>query len=173
MLKGISIDPEKISKIQAWPRPRIKNETRSFLDYATYYRKFIRNFSSIAEPLNKLLQKDQCKKTNEQCEKSFDNLKKAFAEVITLAYPDFTKSLTVNCNGSDYGIGGILLQIINRVERPIAYFNQSLSKAERKYAVTRTEMLGLVDSLKHLRCYVIGKKFRVRTDNCVAMVEHI
>ena len=85
--------------------------------------------------------------------------------MITLAYPDFTKSFTVDCDASDYGIGGVLSQTINGVERPIAYFSLSLSKAERKYAVTRKEMLGLVDSLRHFRCYVLGEKFRVRTDH--------
>ena len=163
--KWISTDPEKLSKIQAWPRLRNENETRSFLGYATYYRKFIQNFSSIAEPLNKLLQKDHEFKWNEHCEQSFNNLKKAFSDVITLAYPDFTKSFTVDCDASDYGIGGVLSQTIIGVERPIACFSRSLSKAERKYSVTRKEMLGLADSLRHFRCYVLGKKFRVRTDH--------
>ena len=163
--KGISTDPEKLRKIQEWPRPRNVNETRSFLGYATYYRKFIRNFSSIAQPLNKLLQKDYEFKWTEQCEQSLNLIKKAFSDVITLAYPDFTKPFTVDCDASDFGIGGVLSQEYNGVEQPIAYFSRSLSKAERKYAVTRKEMLGLVDSLRHFRCYVLGKKFRVRTDH--------
>ena len=85
--------------------------------------------------------------------------------MITLAYPDFTKSFTVDWNASDYGIRGVISHTINEVERLISYFSRSLSKAERKYAVTRKEMLGLVDSLRHFRCYVLGKKFRVRTDH--------
>ena len=54
--KGISTDPEKLSRIQEWPRPHNSDEARSFLGYATYYRKFIRNFAHISELLNKLLQ---------------------------------------------------------------------------------------------------------------------
>ena len=110
------------------------------------------------------MQNDLEFKWNEHCEQSFINLKKAFSDVITFAYFDFTKSFTVDCDASDYGIGGVLSQTINGVERPISYFSRSLSKAERKYAVTR-KVLGLVDSLRHFRCYVLGKKFRVRTDH--------
>ena len=155
--KEISTDSDKLSKIQGWPRRGTYNETRSFLGNATYYHKFIRNFSSISEPLNKLLQKDHEFKWNEHCEQSFNNLKKALTDVLTLSYPDFTKSFTVDCDASDYGIGRVFSKTVNRVERPIADFSRSLSIAERKYAVTLKEMLGLDDLLRHFRCYVLRK----------------
>ena len=64
------------------------------------------------------------------------------------------------------GIGGVLSQLNkSSVEQPVAYYSHSLSKAERKYAATRKEMLVLVDSLRHYRCYLLGKKFTVRTDH--------
>ena len=64
------------------------------------------------------------------------------------------------------GIGAVLSQLNkSNVEQPLAYYSRSLSKPERKYAVTRKEMLALVDSLRHFRYYLIGKKFKVRTDH--------
>ena len=56
--KGISTDPEKLKRIQEWPRPRNQDDIRSFLGYATYYRKFIKGFAQIPDPMNKLLEKD-------------------------------------------------------------------------------------------------------------------
>ena len=64
------------------------------------------------------------------------------------------------------GIEAVLSQLNkSNVEQPFAYYSRSLSKPERKYAVTRKEMLAPFDSLRHFRCYLIGKKFKVRTDH--------
>ena len=57
--KGISTDSEKLRRIKEWPRPHNPDEARSFLGYATYYRKCFRNFAHIVEPLNKLLIKER------------------------------------------------------------------------------------------------------------------
>ena len=64
------------------------------------------------------------------------------------------------------GIEGVLSQLNkSNVEQPVAYYSRSRSKAERSYAVTRKEMPALVDSLLHYRCYLLVKKFTVRTDH--------
>ena len=85
---------------------------------------------------------------------------------MTLAHPDFKKTFTVDTDARDYGIGGVLSQKNeqNR-EQPVAYFSRTLSKSERRYAVTRKEMLAVVESLKHFRFYVLGRRFLVRTDH--------
>lgn len=164
--KGISTDPEKLKKIQEWPALRRVDDVRSFLGYATYYRKFIPSFAHIAHPLNKLLQKDQIFQWSPACEEAFQTLKKAFCEIVTLAYPNFAVPFIVDTDASDFGIGAVLSQKNSaNIEQPIAYYSRSLSKSERKYAVTRKEMLALVDALKHFRCYLLGKKFLVRTDH--------
>ena len=73
-------------------------------------------------------------------------------------YTDFTKPFIVYCNASDFGIGGVLSQVIRfQVEQHVSYFNRTLSKPEQKYAVTRKEMLALVDLLHHFRCYILGQ----------------
>ena len=139
---------------------------RSFLGYATYYRKFIKGFAHIAAPLNRLLQKEKAYKWSPDCDAAFETLKTAFSEIVTLADPDFKKAFTVDTDASDYGIGGVLSQKNeqNR-EQPVAYFSRTLSKPELRYAVTRKEMLAVVESLKHFRFYVLGRRFLVRTDH--------
>ena len=85
-----------------------------------------------------------------ECEEAFKTLKKAFIEVVPLAYPDFSKPFIVDTDASDVEIGAVLSHLnISNVKQPLAYYSRSLSKPERKYAVTRKEMLDLVDSLRH------------------------
>ena len=118
------------------------------------------------EPLNKLLIKKRQFQWTKECESSFTTIQAAFADTITLAYPDFIKPFIVDCDESDFGIGGVLLQTVRPGgEQPVSYFSSSLSKPERKYAVTCKEMLALVDSLRHFRCYILCRKFKVRTDH--------
>ena len=164
--QGITTDLEKVKRIQVWPPPRNENEVRGYLRYASYYRKFIRGFAHIVDPLNKLLQKNNSLRWSIECEDAFKTLKKAFLEVVTLAYPDFSKPFIVDTDACDVGIGAGHSQLNkSNVEQPLAYYSRSLSKPERKYAVTRKEMLALVDSLRHFRCYLIGKKVKLRTDH--------
>ena len=74
---GISTDLEKIKRIQEWPRPRNEKEVRKYIGYASYYRKFIRGFAYIADPLNKLLQKNHSFQWTVECEDAFKALKKS------------------------------------------------------------------------------------------------
>ena len=159
---GISTDPEKVKRIQERPRPRNVTELRALFGYASYCRKFIRGFAHV-DPLNKLLQKDHPFQWTNSCENAFASFKKAFVEMVTLAYPDFTKPFIIDTDVSDVGIKAVLLQLNkSSQEQPLAYYSRSLSKPERKYAVTRKEMLALVDALRHFPCYLIGKRFNVR-----------
>ena len=139
---------------------------RSFLGYATYYRKFIRGFATIAAPLNKLLQKGEDYSWNAECDQAFNMLKECFEHAVVLQYPDFNKSFLLDTDARDTGLGGVFSQMdsSNR-ERPLSFYSRSLSKAERRYSVTRKEPLALVDSVQHFRVYMYGRRFLVRTDN--------
>lgn len=99
---GISTDPEKLKKFQEWHRPRTVNEVRSFLGYTTYYRKFIFKFTHISNPLNKLLQKNIILKWSAECEEAFTAIIKAFCEVVTLVYINFSKQYIVDTGACDF-----------------------------------------------------------------------
>ena len=164
--KGISTDPEKLKRIQTWPQPRNQGDMRTFLGYASYYRKFIKGFAQIVAPLNRLLQKEEAYKWSADCDTAFEAIKQAFSDTVTLSHPNFKKTFIVDTDASDYGIGGVLSQKNEQGrEQPVAYYSRTLSKPERKYAVTRKEMLAVVESLKHFRFYVLGRHFIVRSDH--------
>ena len=156
--KGIATDQEKCSAIKEWKTPSNIKELRSFLGLANYYRRFIKDFSKIAQPLYKLLQgSSTCKKGqkakkvykfewNEQCTTAFDQLKECLSSTPILAYADFTKPFTVYTDASNDGLGAVLAQNQHGTERVIAYASRTLHKAERNdtnYSAFKLEPLAM------------------------------
>jgi len=163
--KGALPDPEKTKCVQTFPRPRTIRQVQSFLGLTNYYRKFIPNFSNIAEPINKILRKDAKFKWTEECEKAFNKLKEALITPPLLIYPDFSKPFKLTTDASGEAIGAVLSQGELGNDNPIAYASRSLNKAERKYSTIERELLAIVWATKNFRCYLYGRKFTVYTDH--------
>jgi hypothetical protein len=85
-------------------------QIRSFIELAGYYHRFIPNFSKIAKPMTKLLEKKAKFKWSTQCKEAFLTLKKLLTTAPVLAQPDIDKSFDVYCDTSGKGIGGVLMQ---------------------------------------------------------------
>jgi len=162
---GIHTDPKKTEAIETWPEPKCVKDVRSFLGLCSYYRRFIFLFAEIAKPLHKLTEKGQKFKWSEECSEAFQTLKQKLTEAPLLAHPDFNEQFILDTDASHTAIGAVLSQKIDGVEHVIAYGSRTLSKSERKYCVTRKEMLALVHFVKHFRHYLYGKKFLLRTDH--------
>ena len=92
-------------------------------------------------------------------------LKEKLVEAPILTHPDFTKSFILDVDASDQSIGAVLSQMTENGESVIAYASRTLTKSERRYCVTRKEMLALVNFVKYYKHYLYGKKFTVRTDH--------
>jgi hypothetical protein len=88
---GISTDPEKVRAVVDFPTPQSQKDVRVFLGLATHYRKFIRNFATIASSLNKLVSTDVPFQWSEDCQQAFDTLKQALTSAPILVYPNFDK----------------------------------------------------------------------------------
>nr|KYP32420.1 Retrovirus-related Pol polyprotein from transposon 17.6 [Cajanus cajan] len=120
--KGVHVDPEKIKVIQEWPTPKSVGDIRSFHGLASFYRRFVPNFSTLASPLNDLVKK------NKQ-EIAFTTLKHKLTHAPLLALPDFSKTFELECDASGVGIGAVLLQ----GGHPIAYFSEKLKGVSLNY----------------------------------------
>lgn len=165
---GLRTDPEKVSAILNFPTPTSSREVKMFLGTCSWYRRFIRNFSTIAAPLNKLT----CSGKNappfswsEEAEESFNTLKNALVTAPVLAVPDFDKPFTVHCDASSYGLGGMLSQEIEGHDHPIAFVSRSLNKAERNYSATEREALAVLFSVEKFEPYLGSRPFKVVTDH--------
>lgn len=168
--RGLRTDPSKVQCIVDYPTPTNRKEVKMFLGTASYYRRFIKDFSSIAAPLNALTSTKKNAppfKWSEAAEKAFTDLKSALVSSPVLSCPDFEKPFSVHCDASNYGIAGTLTQVSDDgVEHPIAYASRSLNKAERNYSVTEREALAVVYAVEHFRPYLEGDKpFKVVTDH--------
>jgi hypothetical protein len=120
--KGIAVDPSKVQEVLDWKPLKSVTQIRSFLILAGYSRRFIPNFSKIAKPMTKLLEKEAKFKWSPQCEEVFLTLKKLLTTTPVLAQPDIEKPFDIYCDASSMGIGGVLMQD----GRVIAYASQRL-----------------------------------------------
>ena len=165
MNTGIHTNPQKIECVKTWPTPKNITELRSFLGLCSYYRWFIANYSHVAKPLTRLTEKDQRFNWTSECSEAFERLKHMLVTAPILAHPDFTKPFILDTDASNHAIGAVLSQKTGNEERVIAYVSRTLSKSERKYCVTRKELLALVYFVKYFRHYIYGRKFTARTDH--------
>ena len=126
-VEGISPDPSKTNQVREWPIPTSVKETQQFVGFASYYRRFIKNFSSIASPLHKLIEKKVNFQWTSQCQDSFDCLKNHLVSAPILALPDWSQRFLLDTNANNTGIGGVLSQVQEFI---IAYAGRRLTKAE-------------------------------------------
>ena len=138
--KGIKVDESKVKAIKDWPTPTNVSQVRSFHGLAGFYRWFVRDFSTIAAPLNELTKKGVDFKWEKSQQNAFQELKKHLTEAPVLVLPDFTKTFEVACDASGIGIGGVLMQQV----RPIAYFSEKLGGAQLNFFVYDKELYALV-----------------------------
>lgn len=167
--RGLRTDPEKVEAILNYPTPTCRKEVKRFLGTATWYRRFVPNFSTIAGPLNKLTSQKKSAppfKWSPEADDAFNKLKECLISAPILASPDYNLPFEVHTDASDYGVGAMLTQTVDNVERPIAYMSKSLTGAEKNYSITERETLAVLTALEHWRCYLEnGKRFNVYTDH--------
>jgi hypothetical protein len=162
---GIATDPEKIRVIQEWPPPTCLKDVRAFLGLASYYRRYVKDFSDIARPLNDLTRKNVVFNWTDKCEEAFHDLKQRLMTSPILAYPEHSGKFILDTDASAYGIGAVLSQEQNGKERAIAYASRTLTRAQRNYCVTRRELLAVVFFVRYFRPYLYGRHFTIRTDH--------
>ena len=105
---GLEVDQAKVSIIRNLMPPTTVKGIRSFLGHAGFYRRFIRDFSNIARPLCRLLEKDTKFYFDESCHKAFEEIKSRLVEAPIMAKPDWNREFEIMCDASDFAMGAIL-----------------------------------------------------------------
>ena len=153
----ISMDPVKLGGIKDWPIPTTVKQVRSFLGFGNFYRKFISHYSDLARPLNDLTKKDKKFEWTNDCQESFDTLKKRFTEEPVLLMPDQSKPFQIESDASKVATGAVLTQLDSNGDRhPVAFMSKTFSDTERKYEIYDRELLGIIRALKEWRHYIQG-----------------
>ena len=162
--QGISPDPGKVEAVKSWPRPTTPTEVKSFVGLCSYYRQFVPSFADVAQPLY------QCAITpfqwTPEAEDAFQKLKVAMTEPPVLVYPEPHGLFILDADASNTGVGAVLSQQLpDNQEKVVAYYSRVLSASERRYCVTRRELLAVVKAVKHFHVYLYGRNFLLRTDH--------
>ncbi|XP_031377624.1 uncharacterized protein LOC116193034, partial [Punica granatum] len=159
--QGIRVDEEKVRAIQEWPSPTSVSNVRSFHGLASLYRRFVKDFSSIAAPLTEVIKKNVGFRWGEEQEKAFQLIKEKLTNAPLLSLPNFSKTFEIECDASGVGIGAVLMQ----EGRPIAYFSEKLSGAALNYPTYDKELYALVRALETWQHYLWPKEFVIHTDH--------
>ncbi|KAK3513472.1 hypothetical protein QTP70_015467, partial [Hemibagrus guttatus] len=167
---GIQMDEGKITAVRDWPAPATVNELQWFLGFTNFYRRFISNYSSIADPLTNLLRnKPKSLLWSPAAEGAFNTLKRAFTTAPLLIHPDPNKPFVVEVDVSTTGVGAVLSQQQGNPSRlhPCAFFSHKLNPAERNYNIGNRELLAIKLALEEWRHWLEGARhpFLVLTDH--------
>ncbi|KAM6542236.1 hypothetical protein CsatB_006683 [Cannabis sativa] len=163
--EGIEVDRAKVSTIENLPPPISMKGVRSFLGHAGFYRRFIKDFSKVAKPLSNLLASGVPFEFGKDCLEAFQILKEKLISAPIVTTPNWELPFEIMCDASDYAIGAVLGQRVDKVFRTIYYASKTLNDAQLNYATTEKEMLAIVFACDKFRPYLIGNKVIVYTDH--------
>ena len=160
---GVRPEQAKVLAIKQMAQPKKKKDVRAFLGITGYYRCFIRDYATIAQPLTDLTKKGVPEEVpwSMPCEEAFRKLKGALTSETVMKNPDFSKPFVLQTDASRTGVGAVLSQ----EDSPIAYYSRKLLDRERKYSTVEQECLAIVAGIKAFGIYLIGKPFVLQTDH--------
>ena len=131
----------KVDVILNFPVPKCKKDIMRFLGMVGFYRKFCKNFSTIANPLTDMLHKKSSFVWSDACQRSFESLKSILVNSPILITPDFSKQFRLYVDASDVAAGAVLMQEIDFVDHPISFYSKKFTKMSEKLFQNRERML--------------------------------
>ena len=163
---GIRPDPEKIIPFKKYPVPQTVKQVKSFLGAAGFFRKFIKSFAAVAEPLTRLTRKDIKWEWGVDQKDSFEKLKSALISKPILCHPDWDRDFYLEVDGSSISVGGQLTQRddLGRT-RVVCYLSKKLSDTQSRWKIVEIETYACIWCMDQLRQYITGKKFFLITDH--------
>lgn len=147
----------KIQAILDLPVPKTRREVMQVLGMCGFYRRFVPNFATVAEPLTNLLRKGVKFLWNSGCDRAFNQIKAILSCEPVLVAPDFGKPFKLAVDACDVGIGAVLIQAdAAGLDKPVAYYSKKLSRHQKAYSTIEKEALALVLAVQHFEIYLSG-----------------
>ena len=148
--KGLEVDKANIEVIQNLPLPTTLRDLRSFLGHVGLYGRFIQDFAKVSKPLTTLLCKDKDFVIDKEGERAFEMLKLALIEAPILQICNWDLPFEIMCDASDYALGVVLGQWVDKKPTAIWYAGKTLAEAQINYTTAEKELLALVYALENL-----------------------
>lgn len=163
---GIEADKSKIQSILDYPAPNTLKRARRLIGMIVWHDKFVKHFSTLLAPITDTLKNQNSPyKWTAQADEAFNQIKIALINAPMLALPDYTLPFAVHCDASNVGVGAMLTQTQNGVEKVIAYFSAKLTPTQQRYFTTEKECLAVILALENFKKYFDGTHVVVYTDH--------
>jgi hypothetical protein len=159
----ISASPDIVKAVREYPTHKNVKDVRAFLGLALFYRRLVPDFVQLAKSLTLLTRKTQKFTWDPKQEEGFETLKDRLCTTPVLGYPNFNLPFILTTDTSKTDVGVIFSQVQDGIEKPIGYASRQKNKAEQAHSTSESEILALFWATKLFRCYLLGKKFLVRT----------
>ncbi|EUC59397.1 Transposon Tf2-1 polyprotein, partial [Rhizoctonia solani AG-3 Rhs1AP] len=166
--EGSSMDKSKIEAIQNWPTPTTVKQVQSFLGFANFLRRFIKDFTAMSRPLHDLIGKNKKWQWTDNKEKAFLDIKRAICSEPVLRHPDPEKPYFLGTDASGVAMGAVLSQRQGGGRlHPVGFMSKSFTDAEKNYDTHDKELLAIIKALEHWRIFLEGteKPITVFTDH--------
>lgn len=128
---------------------------------ASFYKRFVKDFSTLVSPLTEIIKKSVGFKWSEKQENTFNLLKSKLISAPLLSLPDFNKAFEIKCDALGIGIDIVLMQ----EKRPIAYFSEKLNGVALNYSTYDKELYALIKALKNWQHYLWPRKFVIHMEH--------
>jgi hypothetical protein len=157
--EGIQMSDHKKQGLMDLQAPKDKTALKSFIGLANYFRDFVPNFSARTALLSAPFV------WNQELHGQFEDVRQAILYAPMLFHINYALPLVLRTDASQYGVGGVLLQLCHGVEQPISYVSKKLSSEARRWSTIDQEAFAIVFAIKSLRHYLLGHPFVVETDH--------
>jgi len=146
----VEMDPVKVAGVRDWPTPENRTDVQAFIGFLNFYRRFIRDFSTIARPLFDLTRSDKAWNWDIKEQDAFEHLKTAVTTALVLVSPQDSEPFCIEADSSDFASGAVLSQQLPGEEKwhLVAFYSKSLSPVERNYEIHDKEMLTIIHALE-------------------------
>jgi hypothetical protein len=153
----IMMDLLKLAGIRDWPVPETIKQTRSFLGFGNFYRRFISGFAHIARPLHDLTKKNKPWEWTAECQVAFELLKEKFSSAPILQMPDVSKPFTLETDASKWAVGACLMQKDDNGQlHPCGFLSHALTPTERNWQIYDRELYAIIYALEEWKYLLLG-----------------
>lgn len=162
---GVKPGKKKVEAVMRIPAPTTVKQIRQFIGLTSYFRKFIKDYAIIAEPLTRLTRKEVCWHWGSEQERAFKRIKEVLSKdpIIQIFNPKLRTEL--HTDASSMGLGAILMQYDEKNQQHVvSYFSKQTTNDQRNYHAYELETMAVIFALRYFRVYLLGMHFKLVTD---------